>query len=98
MKRWWLSATLVVAAIAVAGMPSRLSAAGTGAIQGHVRLSGPAPGNPVVRMGVDPMCASLNAGPRRPVQNIVERAADGGLANAFVTLAGTFPKMAPPKT
>jgi plastocyanin len=68
-----------------------------GAIQGHVRLNGPAPANPIIRMGMDPVCAALNAGPRRPVQELVVRGADGGLANAFVTLNGKFPKTAPPK-
>src|SRR5690348_3170179 len=72
------------------------AASGTGTIQGHVRLSGPAPGNPIIRMGMDPMCANLNAGPSRPVQQIVLRSADGGLANAFVTLKGTFAKVPPP--
>ena len=72
------------------------AAANTGTIQGHVRLTGPAPGNPIIRMGMDPMCAKLNAGPSRPVQQLVVRAADGGLANAFVTLKGTFPKVAAP--
>jgi len=81
----------------MAGAHTRVSAAGgTGTIQGHVRLSGPAPGNPIIRMGMDPMCAKLNAGPARPVQEIVVRSADGGLANAFVTLKGTFPKVTPP--
>ena len=62
-----------------------------GTISGHVRLAGPAPGNPIIRMRVDPMCGQLNAG-KRPVHEIVLRGADGGLANAFVDLEGTFPK------
>lgn len=61
----------------------------TGTITGHVRLTGPAPGNPVIRMGMDPMCGSLNTG-TRPIQAIVVRAADGGLANALVDLEGTL--------
>jgi len=72
------------------------AASGTGTIQGHVRLSGPAPGNPIIRMGMDPMCAKLNAGPSRPLQQIVVRGADGGLANVFVTLKGTFANVPPP--
>jgi hypothetical protein len=83
-----LAATLMAVAVS--------AASGTGTIQGHVRLSGPAPGNPIIRMGMDPMCAKLNAGPARPLQQIVVRGADGGLANVFVTLKGTFPKVAPP--
>src|SRR6185503_3205689 len=85
------------AAVLATAAPGELLAAGTGTIRGHVRLTGPAPGNPIIRMGMDPMCAAANTGPRKPVQEMVVRSADGGLANAFVTLAGTFPKMAPPK-
>jgi len=61
-----------------------------GAIKGHVRVKGPLPGNPVIRMGMDPMCAKLNAG-KRPVQEIVAATADGSLANVFVSLEGSFP-------
>jgi hypothetical protein len=32
-----------------------------GARSGHVRLMGKEPGNPVIRMGMDPMCAKINA-------------------------------------
>jgi hypothetical protein len=66
-------------------------APGGGTITGHVRLGGPAPGNPMIRMGVDPMCSKLNAG-KRQFHEFVLRSADGGLANAFVDLEGTFPK------
>jgi plastocyanin len=61
-----------------------------GTIEGHVRLTGPAPGNPLIRMGRDPICAKLNAA-KRPVQELVVRSADGGLANAFVEVEGSFP-------
>ena len=88
----------VLAAVLAAGARSEVFAAdATGTIRGHVRLSGPAPGNPIIRMGMDPQCAAANAGPQRPVQEMVVRSADGGLANVFVTLAGVFPKTAPPK-
>src|SRR5262249_38516662 len=62
----------------------------TATIVGHVRLMGQSPGNPLIRMGVDPMCASLNSG-TRPIQAIVVRSADGGLANALVDLEKTLP-------
>jgi hypothetical protein len=92
------SLTLVAVVGVAAGAHARVSAAAaTGTIQGRVRLSGPAPGNPIIRMGMDPMCAKLNAGPSKPVQELVLRSADGGLANAFVTLKGTFPKVAAPR-
>jgi hypothetical protein len=61
-----------------------------GAITGHVRLSGAAPLNPVVRMGMDPAC-SRAWGDARPTHDFVVRAADGGLANVFVEVRGPFP-------
>jgi len=65
--------------------------AGTGTIKGHVRLTGSSPANPVIRMGVDPVCAAMNrAAPT--LQQFVVKSADGGLANSFVRLDGTFPR------
>jgi plastocyanin len=61
-----------------------------GTIRGHVGVKGTVSGNPIIRMGMDPMCAKLNAG-KRPVQEIVSATADGSLANVFVNLQGTFP-------
>ncbi len=62
----------------------------TGTIRGHVQLAGLLPGNPVIRMGVDPLCAQLTDG-RQIVQETVVTARDGSLANVFVRLEGTFP-------
>ena len=61
-----------------------------GSIKGHIRLNGTLPGNPIIRMGMDPMCANLNAG-KRVVQETVAASADGSLANVFVKLQGSFP-------
>ena len=61
-----------------------------GTITGHVAVKGKVPGNQVIRMGMDPMCAKLNAG-KRPVQEVVAASADGSLANVFVSLQGSFP-------
>jgi plastocyanin len=61
-----------------------------GTIKGHVRVKGPVPGNAIIRMGMDPMCAKINAG-KRPVQEVVAATADGSLANVFVSLQGSFP-------
>ena len=69
--------------------PEAQSAA-TGTITGHVRLTGAAPASSIIRMGADPLCSRANAG-KRLTQEIVLRSADGGLANAFVDLQGTFP-------
>lgn len=63
---------------------------GTGTITGRVRLTGPAPVNPVVRMGVDPAC-SRAYGDTRPTHDFVVQAADGALANVFVEVRGALP-------
>jgi plastocyanin len=70
--------------------PASVQAIKGGAIKGHIRVNGKVPGNPVIRMGMDPMCAALNAG-KRPIQEIVAATADGSLANVFVSLQGSFP-------
>ena len=72
---------------AVASVPARSG----GTITGHVLVRGKVPGNPIIRMGMDPMCAKLNAG-AQPVQQIVAASADGSLANVFVSLQGSFPE------
>ena len=62
-----------------------------GTIKGHIRLAGKAPGNPIIRMGMDPMCSQINAG-KRVVQETVVASLDGSLANVFVSLQGSFPR------
>lgn len=88
-----LGACLIAVLVAAGehGRPVAAQAAGRGAIKGHIRLMGKLPGNPVIRMGVDPMCARINAG-KRVVQETVAASLDGSLANVFVKLQGTFPK------
>jgi plastocyanin len=61
-----------------------------GTIKGHVLLAGKEPGNPFIRMGVDPKCSALNAG-HRVIQESAMIAADGSVANVFVRLDGMFP-------
>src|SRR5947207_3988041 len=63
----------------------------TGAIKGHIQLSGKLPGNPIIRMGMDPMCTKSNAG-KRIVQEFVVATADGSMANVFVNLRGNIPQ------
>jgi plastocyanin len=80
-----------VAAAALASIA--LTAAGqtpAGTIKGHIVLNGKEPGNPLIRMGVDPKCSALNAG-HRVIQESALIASDGSVANVFVRLAGTFP-------
>jgi plastocyanin len=67
------------------------AARGSGTIKGHIRLTGKLPGNPVIRMGMDPKCAQINAG-KRVVQETVAASLDGSLANVFVSLQGAFPQ------
>jgi plastocyanin len=90
-------ALVVALGIQIAGQSPAppAAAAQPGTIVGHVRLTGPAPANPPIRMGVDPVCASLSR-TTRVVQEFVLRDANGGLANSFVNVEGSFPKTPPP--
>jgi len=85
------AALLLAAAVGLTVAPAR--AQGTGTIVGHIKIKGPAPANPIIRMGADPMCGRMNAG-KRPLQEIVVAGPDGSLANAFVHLTGGFPAAA----
>jgi plastocyanin len=67
----------------------------SGTIKGRVRLAGALPGNPTIRMGMDPMCSNLNAG-KRIVQELVAADVHGNLANVFVRLQGNFPQTSVP--
>jgi hypothetical protein len=64
-------------------------AQGTGTIKGHVRLTGKLPGNPIIRMGMDPMCAKMNAG-KQVLQEYYVVSVDGSIGNVFVRLQGNF--------
>ena len=92
-----LSVSIALYLICATGAASGRSAtdsaqtAGRGTIKGHIRLTGSLPGNAVIRMGMDPMCAKANAG-KRVVQDVVVASPDGSLANVFVRLQGTLPQ------
>jgi len=88
--------TVIAAIFAAEITHSSTTLQGTGTIKGHVRLTGKNPGNTVIRMGVDPMCNSINAG-KRVIQEMVLTSADGGLKNAFVKLQGNFPQTPVPR-
>jgi plastocyanin len=88
MMRWLVS--LLCAAASLPFVAAQPPAIATGSIKGRVRLTAPAPGNPIIRMGMDPRCAEATRG-KRVVQDAVVTSADGGLANAFVHIAGSFP-------
>jgi plastocyanin len=94
-----MAAVLLATTAAFGGFVASSGAqtSGAGTIRGHIKLTGPLPGNPVIRMGMDPMCARINAG-KRIIQEYVAASADGSLANVFVHLEGSFPKTPVPKT
>jgi hypothetical protein len=80
-----LAAVICAAVTLVSAAP-----APTGTLKGRIKLTGPEPGNRVIRMGSDPMCAKLWAG-KQPVDEVVVVSKDGGVENAFVKLDGSFP-------
>jgi hypothetical protein len=94
---WLPLAGLLIAGVVPADgpAPAAAQATGRGTIKGHVRLSGKLPGNPVIRMGMDPMCAKINAG-KRVIQEAVVADLEGNLANVFAKLQGSFPQTPAP--
>jgi len=83
---------MMAAAIGAAGWQVvAAQSSGRGTIKGHIKLIGKLPGNPIIRMGMDPKCAEANRG-KRVIQEYVVATIDGSLANVFVHLQGTFPK------
>ena len=93
-------AACAIAVVAATGGPATAAGAqtaGRGAIKGHIHLTGKQPGNPIIRMGMDPMCAKINAG-KRVIQETVLASADDSLANVFVRLQGSLPPTPVPAT
>lgn len=86
-----IACLLAVCVVAGRFVDAGAAQSGRGTIKGHIRLTGKLPGNPVIRMGADPMCSRMNAG-KRVVQESVAATADGSLANVFVKLQGSFPQ------
>jgi plastocyanin len=94
------TATIVASTVGViAGAQTRTTPAAprTGTISGHITLAGKPPGNPVIRMGMDPTCADLNRG-RQVIQEQALVTRDGAVANVFVRLEGNFPSTPVPAT
>jgi hypothetical protein len=93
------AAVILAAMAAVAGSvtPGSAQATGRGTIKGHIKLTGELPGNPIIRMGMDPMCARVNAG-KQIIQQLVVASIDGSLGNVFVHLQGSLPKTPVPTT
>ena len=92
MHQKMLAVAVLASALALPAIPAVAQTGGTrtGTISGRIVLKGPAPANPIIRMGADPMCGRMNPG-KRPVQEIVIAGAGGGLANAFVHVTGAVP-------
>ena len=96
-QRYWYPGDSRPQESAAAPVPEKVregtasQASKTGTIQGRVALSGELPGNAVIRMGVDPKCKQVTEG-KLMLQERVLTDADGGLANVFVQLTGTFPE------
>src|SRR5438477_2860874 len=82
---------LVSIAVSLLLVSEASAQANTGTIKGRVRLTGKLPGNPVIRMGMDPMCSRMNAG-KRILQEYVVATVEGNLANVFVRLQGNVPQ------
>jgi plastocyanin len=82
---------LLAVFVIAAGVADAAAQGNTGSIKGHVHLTGTLPGNPIIRMGMDPMCSKMNAG-KRVIQEYVVATIDGSLANVFVRLQGNFPQ------
>ena len=76
------------ASVAYAQAPAPRPSSG-GTIKGHIAVAGAPPGNTLIRMGMDPKCAAMNARVR-VFQNSVVARADGSLADVFVRLEGSF--------
>jgi hypothetical protein len=89
--------TAAVTLAAIGGLVRTHPAAqsSTGTIEGHVRLSGPAVPSAFIRMGADPYCAELYRG-KRVIEDTTVLSRDGGLANVFLSLSGSFPPMPVP--
>jgi len=81
-----LVVSIAVCLILVIEASEALAQANTGTIKGRVRLTGKLPGNPVIRMGMDPMCSRMNAG-KRILQEYVVATVEGNLANAAAVRA-----------
>lgn len=90
-----LTVALAAAAVTTGSASPTAQSARLGTIKGLIRLSGRPPANTLIRMGVDPKCAAMNAG-RRVLQQTVVTSADGGLANVFVRVQGSFPRVPVP--
>lgn len=80
--------------LAVALVAPEALAAG-GAIEGKVIFTGTPRRNPLIQMGADPNCLTINAG-KKVVNKLVDLHRDKTIGNVFVHLVGDLPAGAPP--
>jgi plastocyanin len=89
--------TVAAALLAAARTPASAVAAVGGTIKGRITFTGQEPGNRVIRMGMDPMCAAVNRG-KQVVNEVYAVGDDNTLGNVFVKVEGTFPATPVPST
>src|SRR5215470_14406621 len=91
-------AAIVLSAALAASVATRAAAPATGGtIRGRITFTGSEPGNRVIRMGMDPMCAAVNKG-KQVVNEIYAVGDNNTLGNVFVKVEGTFPATPVPST
>jgi plastocyanin len=84
------AAVAAAAAIVTAAVAPSSAAVTGGTVRGRITFTGTEPGNRVIRMGMDPMCAAVNKG--KQVVNEIYAVGDGNtLGNVFVKVEGSFP-------
>ncbi len=66
-----------------------------GTIEGKVSFTGKARRNPLIQMGADPNCLTINAG-KKVIQKMVDLHRDRTVGNVFVHVTGDLPGGAPP--
>src|SRR5215471_2398559 len=90
--RAFTHAVCAAALVVGAGLrtPSASAQGAGGTVKGRITFTGKEPGNRVIRMGMDPMCAAANAG-KRTVNEVYLVGDNNTLGNVFVKLEGTFP-------
>ncbi len=81
------SLSLIALAILAAVAPA---AAAGGTIEGRAIYTGTPKRNPLIRMGADPICLTINAG-KKVTQELIALHDDGSLGNVFVHLVGDVP-------
>ena len=83
----------LLALLALSMIPADVLAAG-GTIEGTVTFTGKPRRNPLIQMGADPNCLTINAG-KKVIQKLVDLHRDRTVGNVFVHLTGDLSGAAP---